>query len=101
MKPVFLVAAMLLLGGCADHVSLTQAASRDPVGFWHGLWHGAILLFAWIVSLFDGDVGIYAIYNDGGGYDFGFVLGATSPGVMGLCASVMGRLKRSRLPRYF
>jgi hypothetical protein len=64
------------LSGCADHVTFTQAATREVVGFWYGLWHGAILPFAWFISLFDSDVAIYAIYNNGGWYDFGFLMGA-------------------------
>lgn len=66
----------LLLTGCADHISLNQAASMEPVGFWYGLWHGTILPFAWLISLFSDNTAIYAIYNNGGWYDFGFVLGA-------------------------
>ena len=65
----------MLLPGCADSVSFTAASTISPVGFWHGLWHGLILPFAWIVSLFNSDVAVYAIYNNGGWYDFGFVIG--------------------------
>lgn len=59
-------------------MSFAEAAVHEEVGFWYGLWHGIILPFAWVISLFDSDVAIYAIYNNGGWYDFGFVLGATS-----------------------
>jgi len=48
------------------------------VGFWYGLWHGFILPFSWAISLFDKDVAIYAIYNSGGWYDFGYLLGVAS-----------------------
>jgi hypothetical protein len=71
-----LVCLALCLTGCADHLTFNQAASRQPVGFWYGLWHGTILPFAWIVSLFNKAVAIYAIYNNGGWYDFGYLLGA-------------------------
>jgi hypothetical protein len=37
----------LFLSGCADTVTFQQAATHAPVGFWHGLWHGLILPFAW------------------------------------------------------
>lgn len=76
LKYVILLLLVVLLTGCADSVSFDQAASMKPVGFWYGLWHGWICPFAWIVSLFKSDVAIYAIYNNGGWYDFGFVLGA-------------------------
>lgn len=73
---VLLVA--LALTGCADHLSFAQAMTHESVGFWRGYWHGAILPFAWLVSLFDKDVAIYAIYNNGGWYDFGYLLGVSS-----------------------
>ena len=76
--------ALLALSGCADSVSFTKAATMQPVGFWYGLWHGMILPFAWLVSLFNSDVAIYATYNNGGWYDFGFVLGV---GALGGCSS--------------
>jgi hypothetical protein len=77
MKHIAILAAVaLLLAGCADQVNFAEAAVYPQVGFWYGLWHGMILPFAWVVSLFDKDVAIYAIYNNGGWYDFGFILGA-------------------------
>lgn len=76
MKRILLLALVaVVLAGCADHLTFNVAAIREPVGFWYGLWHGTILPFAWLISLFDNDVAIYAIYNDGGWYDFGFMLG--------------------------
>jgi uncharacterized membrane protein len=72
---IALLGSVCLLTGCADTVGFTDAASREPVGFWYGLWHGLIAPIAWLVSLFYDDVAIYAIYNNGGWYDFGFMLG--------------------------
>lgn len=77
-KTLFFAILLLALAGCADQMSFAEAAVHGQVGFWYGLWHGIILPFAWLISLFDSDVAIYAIYNNGGWYDFGFVLGATS-----------------------
>jgi hypothetical protein len=70
------LAIMLLLSGCADNVSLAQAEHLTPVGFWYGFWHGSIMGIAFIVSIFDSDVTIYATYNSGWWYNFGYVLGA-------------------------
>jgi hypothetical protein len=70
-----LMLAVLFLN-CADQVTFEQAKSIDPVGFWHGLWHGLTCGFSFWVSLFSDNVSIYAIYNNGGWYNFGFVLGA-------------------------
>lgn len=67
--------AILTLTGCADAVSFQQAAEMQKVGFLHGLWHGIIFPISWIFSLFSNDIAVYAIYNNGGWYDFGFFLG--------------------------
>lgn len=79
-KTKYIIATILclLLSGCAESVHFNEAAAMPPVGFWHGLWHGTILPFAWFVSLFNSDVAIYAVYNNGGWYDFGFALGVGS-----------------------
>jgi hypothetical protein len=34
--------------------------------------------FSFLVSLFDDNVAVYAVYNNGGWYNFGFVLGIAS-----------------------
>jgi hypothetical protein len=49
-----------------------------PAGFGAGLWHGSILPFAFLVSLFKPGVGIYETNNNGGWYNLGFLLGAAS-----------------------
>jgi hypothetical protein len=78
MRKLFLLSMVfLLLVGCADHVSITESVKNiEPVGFFYGFWHGLIAAFAFIVSLFSDDVAVYAVYNSGGWYDFGFLLGA-------------------------
>ena len=78
----FIILGVLALTGCADFVSFSEASGIEPVGFWYGLWHGLILPFAWIGSLFSDNISIYAIYNNGGWYDFGFILGCGA-----LCSS--------------
>lgn len=92
-----LLVLLMVLTGCADHMSFDQAAAAKPVGFLHGFWHGWISWFAWIVSLFSSDIAIYAIYNNGGWYDFGFMLGM---GGFGTTIKVMSLFKvRSRTRR--
>jgi hypothetical protein len=49
-----------------------------PAGFWAGYWHGMISPVAFVVSLFKPEVRIYETHNNGGWYDFGFILGASS-----------------------
>ncbi len=74
----FALLAVLIIGlsGCAESPGFAEAALREKVGFWHGLWHGFISPISFFISLLDADVSMYAIYNNGGWYDFGFVLGA-------------------------
>jgi len=74
MKKYFIFAALcLLFCGCADKIP-----PGNIVGFWHGFWHGSIIGIAWIWSWFDSSVAIYASYNNGFWYDFGFILGIGS-----------------------
>jgi hypothetical protein len=66
------VVLALVLASCA-----TQPTPRafDPPGFLMGLVHGFISLFSLIGSIF-WDIRVYAFPNNGGWYDFGFVVGA-------------------------
>lgn len=69
------IIAILFLSGCADAVNYDLSSYREPVGFWYGLWHGIITPFSFIGSLFSEDIAVYAIYNNGAWYNFGFLLG--------------------------
>jgi hypothetical protein len=51
-------------------------AGAKPAGFLGGLWHGLISPLAFIISLFNKNVRMYEIHNNGGWYDFGFCIGA-------------------------
>ena len=70
---------IVLLAGCAaspnPNVDITREDGREPAGFWLGLWHGFIVFFTFIISLFKSSVGIYETYNTGNGYNLGFVIG--------------------------
>jgi hypothetical protein len=54
-------------------------AAQDGVvaGFWLGLWHGVIAPITFIISLFNSDVSLYEVHNNGNWYNFGFMLGLT------------------------
>ena len=81
MKKVIVgVLVLILFIGCADVTPIEQCISLDPYGFWGGLWHGMIAPIAWIGSLFSNDIAIYAVSNNGGWYDFGFIIGIGSLG---------------------
>lgn len=75
---VLAVGALVLLAGCAagpNDLTGTAAADGDVAGFWLGLWHGFIALFTFVISLFTDSVSVYEVHNNGGWYDFGFILG--------------------------
>ncbi len=69
----------LALTACAR--ASGAATAPDAPGFLAGLWHGFIFPVAWVMSLFSGDVAIYAVPNNGGWYDFGYFLGIVVFGV--------------------
>ena len=74
-----LLLPLVLAVGCAPSSLGPSAVNANAVGeaagFWKGLWHGFIVLFTFIVSLFNDEVGIYELYNRGHLYDLGFLLG--------------------------
>jgi hypothetical protein len=67
------VLAVLAIGLVAC-VSQPPGQSGAPA-FLSGLWHGVIAPIAFLISLFDNDVRMYAFPNAGRWYDFGFLLG--------------------------
>lgn len=69
---------LILVSSCAPNVATTAGATGadgDQAGFWKGLWHGFIVLFTFIISLFKDNVGIYESNNSGNWYNLGFLLG--------------------------
>ena len=66
----------LVIAGCADVTPIENCIVDKPAGFVWGLWHGLIAPLSFIGSLFIDDIAMYAVNNNGGWYDFGFVLGA-------------------------
>ena len=76
--PAFLlfVVVVFLFSACADTADVSACVSTEPYGFLGGLWHGIIAPVSFFLSLFMDDVAMYAVNNNGGWYDFGFVLGA-------------------------
>lgn len=69
---------VLVLAACAAPANdvVAQGATQPP-GFWLGLWHGLISPITLIISWFSDTVGIYAVRNRGGWYDFGFMIGVS------------------------
>ena len=82
MKKILILGLLILvviaLVGCAATANPqtgTPNAEGKVAGFWLGLWHGAIAPITFIISLFNPRVQMYEVHNNGGWYDFGFVIG--------------------------
>jgi hypothetical protein len=79
MKKMYFVLAIIVLlslSSCADvGINQTGCLTGHVYGFWGGLWHGIIAPFSFFGSLIWDDISMYAVNNNGGWYDFGFVLG--------------------------
>ena len=65
----------------ANVISLAGSNSKyklpgaKPAGFLGGFWHGLIIPFSFVASLFVRGVSIYETRNNGRWYEFGFILG--------------------------
>src|SRR5689334_4095117 len=62
---------VVLVSGCASQPPPSPLAP----GFLAGLGHGLVAPIAFLVSLLNPDVRVYAFPNAGVGYDFGFLVG--------------------------
>jgi hypothetical protein len=71
---VALAALTVALVGCAAGTG--RFSYSEQAGFWAGLWHGAISVVTFIISLFSTTVRMYETNNRGSLYDLGFLLGA-------------------------
>jgi hypothetical protein len=77
---VLLAMLVLSLAACAAGPNPQAGIKRleagaHPAGFLTGLWHGAIAPITFVISLFNRNVTMYEVYNNGGWYNFGFLLG--------------------------
>lgn len=76
LKLSFFLFCLILLTSCADtQPNIQPHLEGHTYGFLGGLWHGIIAPFSFIGSLFSDDIAIWAVNNNGGWYNFGFVLG--------------------------
>jgi len=74
------VAVLLLtLTSCAPGPNVQEGVASqggEIAGFWLGLWHGIIAPITFVISVFNDNVNVYEVHNNGSWYNFGFVLGA-------------------------
>jgi hypothetical protein len=72
-------AGLLLLAACAAGPNNVAYISAPHIaGFWQGLWQGAISPISFLISLFNDNVNIYDVHNNGNWYNFGFMLGVSA-----------------------
>lgn len=93
---LLLILVLFSITGCAASPNEMVSTANDEgevAGFWMGLWQGIIAPFAFIVSLFNHNVGIYEIHNNGGWYNFGYLIGLTI--IFGGSGGGAGRRSRS------
>jgi hypothetical protein len=76
---VIIITLSIALTSCAPGpnslVLSPMNGSNKPAGFWYGLWHGSIAPITFVVSLFNENMNIYETNNNGGWYNFGYLLG--------------------------
>ena len=77
MKNTLIILSLLMLSSCAQHINVNDCLPQTEhvCNFWCGVWHGAISQFAFIYSLFNHNIAIYSINNNGAWYNFGYVGG--------------------------
>lgn len=77
---VVLLLLALTLSACAagpNALADTPDEDGEVAGFWQGLWHGVISPVTFVISLFNDNVSVFDVHNNGGWYVFGFLLGAS------------------------
>jgi hypothetical protein len=74
---ILIALCALIISGCADvQPNIQPYLQGHQYGFWGGFWHGTIAFFSFIGSLFDKDIAVWAVNNNGNFYTLGFLLGA-------------------------
>jgi len=74
-KKLFLLLLLLLMGSCASTHDLSKCIQSTDAGFLHGFWQGIISPISFVLSLFEKDITVYEVANNGNWYNLGFVLG--------------------------
>jgi hypothetical protein len=78
MKIFAIILCICVLTSCAAGVNPMKNVpneKKETASFFQGLWHGIILPVTFVISLFTPAVNVYETHNDGGWYNFGFLLG--------------------------
>ena len=77
---IIILAILMVLSACAagpnESLNVPSPENLVVAGFWRGLWQGIIAPVTFFISLFTDNINLYEVHNNGGWYDFGFVIGA-------------------------
>jgi hypothetical protein len=76
------VLLLILMSSCAEKVPIDECLTGETHGFFWGLWHGFIAPISLVISLFDKDIAMFAVNNDGFFYGLGFLIGSGGWGIM-------------------
>jgi len=74
---VLLVGVVALSACAAGPNNVATVNAPHIAGFWLGLWHGIICPVTFLISLFNDNVNIYEVHNNGNWYNFGFMFGVS------------------------
>ena len=88
----FALTRLMVILALASVVSACADQEGKVAGFWKGIWHGLISPITFIISIFSKNIRFYEVHNNGGWYNFGFVLGAG----LFLGGGILGKKKRGR-----
>jgi len=80
---IILFLAVFLFTGCENKENVQACLDGKTYGFWNGLWHGIIAPIDLIAMLFNDEVSVFAVNNNGAWYSFGFLLGSGGWGIFG------------------
>lgn len=78
---ISLALVLLLTVSCAPGPNALAGSADEEgkvAGFWQGLWHGIIAPLTFIISLFNRNVHIYEVHNNGGWYNLGYLVGLSA-----------------------
>jgi hypothetical protein len=73
-----LAVVVLVVSACVpgpNELADLPDADGDVAGFWQGLWHGIIAPVTFVISLFSTNMEMYEVHNNGGWYNFGYLIG--------------------------
>lgn len=73
---------LIFMSSCAENVPIDECLTGETHGFFWGLWHGFIAPISLVISLFDKDVAMFAVNNDGFLYGLGFLIGSGGWGIL-------------------